>query len=70
MGGRRREGLGKGVSVRKIDGFGSKNNGRMKNCLLVVPGSATRNSLKWTNEKNMLQFKARGEIVCCCFWVP
>ena len=48
------EDFGKGVSVRKIDGFGFHNNGRMTNWLFYVPGSAMTDSLKWTNEKDML----------------
>ena len=48
------EEFGKGVSVRKIDGFGLNNNGRMTNWLFYVPGSAMTDSLKWTNEKDML----------------
>ena len=42
------------VSVSKIDGFGSNNNGRMTNWLFFVPGSATRDRSKWRNKKDML----------------
>ena len=48
------EELGKGVSERKIDSFGFNNNGRMTNWLFYVPGSVMTDSLKWTNEKDML----------------
>ena len=55
FGGGRDGGVWKGsFSTQPIDGFGFNNNGRMTNWLFFVPGSAMTDSLKWTNEKDML----------------